>query len=151
MTDDIDRYASLPDSMPAEEVADLFIELLDEVERDNTADRMRVVEALGELSERQWHTYTELAPSIRKRVESWIICNWDIESLPFVEIVTSIVPRLGLVQCVYLFRETLKKSLNPKVREVLEESLAEYGDSIADPFSGMHSGEKKERGQSNNL
>lgn len=137
---DFNKYAELPDSMNQESVLALFTELLDFLDAESRWDRDDVVDALYELADRQWHTYSLLNPDLRNRVERWIFENWCVDEVPFVESVTGIVPLLGLKNVVKLFEQTLNESLNQDVREELQCALEEYGENVGNPYAEIRGG-----------
>ena len=58
---------------------------------------LQFMEALEELADRQWHTYTLLASPLMARVEQLIISRWQ-DQPEVTESAISIVSRLGLVR-----------------------------------------------------
>ena len=125
-------YESLPDSMPPREIAALFSELLDARPQSVTA----TLDALHELAERQWHAYQPLDAAIHKRVDAWLIANWDAGSLHFAQVVTTIVGRLGLPESWAKIKSgNHMDAVATEYREFIAE-MEQQGDPF-DPWSGM--------------
>ncbi|WP_146039798.1 MULTISPECIES: hypothetical protein [unclassified Pseudomonas] len=133
---DFSYYCSLPDSMSEGE---LYIEFLGVVESgaDTKCNKFDVVNVLLELSDRQWHTYTILCDSLRSDLESILISYWDGSDLEFVEGAIAITARLGLVGFFNFILAQDFKVLSLEVAEEIRGAIAEFGDSVGDPYSGV--------------
>jgi hypothetical protein len=125
-------YESLPDSMPPDEIAVLFAELL-ATPLDSVTQTM---DALCQLADRQWHAYQPLDASIHQRVDAWLIANWDSTSLAFAEAASTIVGHLGLPGSWSKIKSG--NHANSAVAAEFREFIAEMerGDPL-DPWSGM--------------
>jgi len=137
MNFDIKEYESLPDSMTASELSELFTNLIAIAHQQPKISRDLIMDALYELANRQWHTYSLIHDDVKILIETWIINNFNSESLKFVENATSIAPMLGLTVVVVYFKKLLQGKLSPEVRKEIEGALQEYENCIANPYSGM--------------
>ncbi len=126
------NYGELPDSMEPEEVATCFNEILIE----KNASKSDIIEALGEMSDRQWHTYEVINPDLKEKITKWLIDHLDLENAEFVESTIYISAHLGLEKIGRLLKESLKKNLKPEVRKEIEEAIVEIK-TWDDPYSGM--------------
>lgn len=99
-------------------------------------DRPSLIEALGELAGRQWHTYTKLDLQMTLKIEAWLEANWDRESLHECGLVCSIVATLGLKQFYDLMRSETH-SFSKEIRDEMRSFFDEMGESVEDPYSGM--------------
>ncbi|WP_157015987.1 hypothetical protein [Pseudomonas batumici] len=129
-------YCSLPDSMSGGE---LYVEFLEVVEgsADAKCNKTDVVNILLELSDRQWHTYTILCDSLKKELEGVLISYWDGGDLEFVEGAIAITARLGLVGFFNFLLAQDVEGLSLEVAEEIRGAIAEFGDSVVDPYSGI--------------
>ncbi|POA33806.1 hypothetical protein C1884_16350 [Pseudomonas sp. GW460-R15] len=118
---------------------ELYIEFLGVVESgaDTKCNKFDVVNVLLELSDRQWHTYTILCDSLRSDLESILISYWDGSDLEFVEGAIAITARLGLVGFFNFILAQDFKVLSLEVAEEIRGAIAEFGDSVGDPYSGV--------------
>ena len=128
-----DYYRSLPDSMTPEAIqCELEALLLVNMEMSS----LQFMEALEELADRQWHTYTLLASPLMARVEQLIISR--LQDQPEVtESAISIVSRLGLVRVWSFLLGLDRQVVSPASRKAIEEAEIEMASTIADPYSGM--------------
>ncbi|MGY2440321.1 hypothetical protein [Pseudomonas sp. SDO52101_S400] len=133
---DISYYYSLPDSMSEGE---LYIEFFEFVKSCKSVrlDKIGVVDILFELSDRQWHTYTVLNDSLKKALEDILISCWDGGNLEFVEGGIAVTARLGLVGFFDFLCAQAVEGLSFEVAGEIRGAIAEFGGSVADPYSGM--------------
>jgi hypothetical protein len=132
-------YEQLPDALQQSEVLHCFDDLFDRLDRASF-DPMDVAQALGQLAERHWHTYSTFPDSYKHRIEQLIERNWNTAELSrdYVEAIAFIAGHLGLEKTLSLFELTLKRSeLDNDVRDSLESAVAELGPSISEPYSGL--------------
>lgn len=134
---ELKKYYQLPDSMASEDLAILFKELLDLPQEKNCFGVLEIAEALDQLADRQWHTYSEVDVTIKANITEWLKSNWSKESLELTELVTSIIAKLGLSECIPMLKFALRENLPPSVRKELLEALAEYEKNVSDPYSGL--------------
>lgn len=97
---------------------------------------LQLMEALEELADRQWHTYSLLAPSLKARLEQLIISRWQ-DQLEITESVLLIIPRLGLMNAWDFIVGLDRHMMSAASREAIDEAEAEMASTIADPYSGM--------------
>lgn len=132
----ISYYRFLPDAMPEEDVAEEFSELLKEVPVSEKL-RHNFLEALLELSDRQWHTYKQLREPLKAQIEQVLIDLWDGHDLFFVEGTIVVAAHLGLVELFSFISSRKASELSPEVAVEINESIAELGDDIGNPYSDM--------------
>lgn len=133
MMKNADYYRSLPEGM-ASETIQRELEALLLVHADMST--LQLMEALEELADRQWHTYSLLAPSLKACVEQLIILRWQ-DQLEITESVLSIIPRLGLVNAWDFLVGLDRHMMSAASREAIDEAEVEMASTIADPYSGM--------------
>jgi hypothetical protein len=131
----ISYYRLLPDSMPEEEAKE-FYELLKEAS-DSEKLKHDFLEALLELSDRQWHTCKQLRQPLKAQIEKILIDWWDGFDFVFAEGTIVVAAQLGLVELFEFISSRKANELSPEVAVEIKESIAELGDNIADPYSGM--------------
>jgi len=100
----------------------------------NKTDSLKI---LLELSDRQWHTYTILCDSLRKEIEDILVSLWDGGDLAVAEDVIAITARLGLVGVFEFFSTQDADNLSLEVAAEIRAAIAEFGDTVGDPYSGM--------------
>lgn len=126
-------YRSLPEGMTAEAVERELEEFL-LMQADMGV--IQFMEALDELADRQWHTYSLLSESLRFRLEKLIISRWQDQS-ELTGYSLSIISRLGLVKA-WDFLVTLDRQvISVASREAIEDAEVEMSLTISDPYSGM--------------
>ncbi|MFC3745607.1 hypothetical protein ACFORK_02715 [Paenibacillus sp. GCM10012306] len=133
----LDYYKSLPDYISTIQLIELFEEFLFSIS-SRTIDVEIALESLFELSDRQWHTYELLDSDVKSEIETWIIGICNKESINEIELIASIIGRLGLVK-VYKHLENLLNNDNVKneVRIVIQETVAELDGHVEDPYFRM--------------
>lgn len=132
----ISYYRFLPDSMSEEDVVNEFYELLNEVQ-DFAILKHDFLEALLELSDRQWHTYRQLRQPLKGQIEKILIDWWDGFDLTFAEGSIVVAAHLGLVELFDFISSRKTTGLSPEVAVEIKKSIAELSDNIADPYNGM--------------
>lgn len=132
----ISYYRLLPDSMSEEDVVNEFYELLNEVQ-DFAILKHDFLEALLELSDRQWHTYRQLRQPLKGQIEKILIDWWDGFDLTFAEGSIVVAEHLGLVELFDFISSRKTTDLSPEVAVEIKKSIAELSDNIADPYNGM--------------
>ncbi|WP_339466833.1 MULTISPECIES: hypothetical protein [unclassified Pseudomonas] len=132
----VSYYCSLPDSMPEEDVTKEFHELLQEVPG---SERLKhdFLQALLELSDRQWHTYKGMDQPLKTQIEKILISWWDGYDFDFAEGSIIVAAMLGLVELFDFISNRSVAELSPEVAVEIKEAIAELGDNIADPYSGL--------------
>jgi len=134
--ENISYYCSLPDFMSETELHVEFFEFIKSCTSVGL-DKVSVVNILLELSDRQWHTYTVLNDSLKKELESILISCWDGGDLEFVEGAIAVTARLGLVGFFNFLCGQAIEGLPLEVADEIRGAIAEFGGSVADPYSGM--------------
>lgn len=133
---DFENFKLLPESMKSSELEIYFIDFVNEVNQQDT-NLIKATDALIQLSERQWHTYENLNPEIKKSLEEWIVRSWSTDSLDLVENIISITALLGL-SVVFNFMKISYESIKElDVKKSVQEAIKELDGSIEDPYSGM--------------
>jgi hypothetical protein len=131
------NYSSLPDSMTVNEVESEFRQLLCALENQRVNSAC-FIKALMELGERQWHTYSVLNLCVRTRIEEYLLSVWDGKDLELVENFIGIMVRLGLERLNMFLRSLVERDVPPEVFNEISLAISELGDSLSDPYSGMH-------------
>ncbi|PIF52679.1 hypothetical protein LOY43_11670 [Pseudomonas sp. B21-041] len=129
-------YQSLPDSMPVEDVANEFHELLIEKPFSGKS-KFDFLQALLELSDRQWHTYEQLCESLKTQIEKTLINEWDGFDFDFAQGAIVVAAHLGLAGLFDFISSQNVSELSSEVAIEIKEAIAELGSNIADPYSGM--------------
>ena len=140
---DLKYIWELPESMPKEKVESHFVNLLDFAEEQvdhlklDELKILEILEALDQLSERQGYTYELLDDTTMIRVESLIdqLLNFNNENI--VEMIASIVLKLGLKNVFNNMKNALKDELPQKVKMIIQETIDEAGDHIEDPYHSI--------------
>ena len=131
----LDYYQNLPDVMSNSELESEFKDVLDYP----CSDAREYLDALFELSDRQWHTYSILeSTSLRRRISAALLSSWDNRDLDKAESVLGITARLGLQDIFDTLRSRDQSDFAPNVRQAIEGAIQEFGDSVGDPYSGMN-------------
>ncbi|WP_434601521.1 hypothetical protein J3P89_07130 [Pseudomonas sp. Z1-14] len=133
---DIAYYYALPDSMHKAELYSEFLEVVNCFERLGCTAAV-FLNAVSELSERQWHTYTILPEDLRRRVEVSLLSCWDGHDLETAEKTICVAAQLGLEGLFTYVCSQSDDSLSPEVALEIRSALSEFGCSISDPFSGI--------------
>lgn len=91
-----EKYNGLPDGLEPSEVRQTFDKLFAETSTDPNLEVMDVMEALYQLADRQWHTFSVLPPEHKERLERYISDHWQPTTLEFVVKVGFIAGSVGL-------------------------------------------------------
>jgi len=122
--------------MPEGDIRSELVALLRDFENQDLG-RLEFSKSLLELSDRQWHTYTILDFELKCQVEEILKLIWDGQDLELVEIIIGVVARLGLEEVYNFVRTYPVEKLSLKVSSEIKVALAEIGNSVSDPYSGM--------------
>lgn len=128
---------SLPDAMPVEKVAKEFHQLLMEKSFSGKS-KHDFLQALLELSDRQWHTYEQLSEPLKTHIEKILINEWDGFDFDFSQGAILVAAHLGLVGLFDFISNQNVSELSSEVAIEIKEAIAELGNNIADPYSGMN-------------
>ena len=134
---DTSKYTNLPDSLTQDETHHLFEELLAMEQPQSPDDAVALAQAMDEVADRHWHTYTLLDDTTRENIDAWVIRNWDRSSLKKARALIAIVAKLGLANSADLIRRQLNLETSPSVKAEIECALREFGATVDDPYSGM--------------
>jgi hypothetical protein len=122
--------------MSAPKIRELFEEFIS-ITNSQNIDIEGALEALLELSDRQWHTYELLDSNVKNKVELWIISICNKESIENIDFITSIVGRLGLVKAFEYMKNLLDGNLTNEIRVIIHEAITELDGHVEDPYFGM--------------
>jgi hypothetical protein len=134
---DIAKYANLPDSLTPDETRVLFKELLAVPRPQNPEHAIALAQAMDEIADRHWHTYTLLDNATRKEVDDWVSHAWDRNSLKKARALISVIAKLGLVNSAEMIRREVHVPMPSAVRNEIESALREFGTTVGDSYSGM--------------
>ena len=133
MMKNFEYYRSLPEGMAAEAVERELEEFL-QIQADMNV--FQFMEALDELADRQWHTYSLLSESLKFRLEDLVISRWQ-DQPEVTNYALSIVSRLGLVRAWCFLVALDRKVISAASREAIQDAETEMSSTISDPYSGM--------------
>jgi hypothetical protein len=119
--------------MPRYRLKELFEEFILKT-KSQTMEVEEALEALLELSDRQWHTYELLDNIVRNELENWIISKCNKESINVVDLTTLIIGRLGLVKAYEHVKSLLDEDLANEIRATIQETVAERDGHVEDPW-----------------
>lgn len=128
------QYESLPDSMDKNELKKYFISFLNSVDGQKNLNKMEVLEALSQLTDRQVYTYELLDEDIRIKIDYLIIKLWTSDSVEFADLATYIVVNLSLKESFCMMKNLLKSHLREDVKTIIKETIEEVGDKLDIPF-----------------
>lgn len=134
---DLAKYALLPDSLTPDETRSLFRELMATGEPPNAEEGAALADAMNEVADRHWHTYTLLDGTTRNAVDDWVVHHWDRTSLAKVRALICVIAKLGLTRSAALLRRELQFDMPSPVRNEIDNALREFGSSVEDPYSGI--------------
>lgn len=134
---DLSKYASLPDSLTPVETCRLFRELLALEQQPSSTEAIALAEAMDEIADRHWHTYSLLDDSTRRDVDAWVIRNWDHSSMAMTRLLISIIAKLGLAKSGDMLRREINVEMPLSVKEEIRGALREFGSNVDDPYSGL--------------
>lgn len=84
----LSQYQKLPDYMSVEEIEKYYIELMEYVESADNFDSLRILEALLQLADRQWHTYHKLNNEVAERIEKLLCKVWNSQSSEIIKYIS---------------------------------------------------------------
>ena len=133
-----DYYQNLPDYLSTDELKVEFNNFIKSIEAIEY-DLLDALQSLIELADRQWHTYKLIDEMLKEKIEDWLIRVIDFNSEEIIEYETSVIGRLGLSKLFSLTKDALLSDLKKEIRQIIEETIAEIGDHVKDPYHGMRS------------
>ena len=95
------------------------------------------LEYIYELSVRYWHTYKVMDINLKKQVSIYLIERCDYESYEIMDIITAIIPLLGLQEVWNKILKDKPKILNFRIVALIDETIDDYGFNVEDPYSNM--------------
>ncbi|MEL7936727.1 hypothetical protein [Pseudomonas delhiensis] len=122
--------------MPINDISGEFVEVLKCI-KSRRGSKEEVLNALSELSDRQWNTYSVLNVSLKASIEDALFELWDGQDLRLAETIVSIVARLGLGRVLRFLSALDASQVSPDVLKEIHEAVEELIDNIDDPYSGM--------------
>jgi hypothetical protein len=135
---DLEKYANAPDSMEPEEVLHLFEELLAMPQPSTPDEAILFSEALWEVANRQWHTYTPLNSKTKQVLNNWIVTNWDPSSLKMTKLLLGVIGNIGLSESLQHMKQVIANSKIPFVwRKEIGKDLDRIEENVEDPYFGM--------------
>lgn len=138
-------YNSLPDYLSIDELKKHFLTLLDAFENQETY-LYDFIESLGQLSDRQWHTYTILDSELKSRIDAVILGilkkeEWSKIDLFIFRITLTIIGNLGLSESYKLLQTSFIHSLDDQKKEDAKRLINQVekfsGGQIENPYLGM--------------
>ena len=136
------KYVNAPEGLGPAEVQRLLDEFLDLPQPASADEALTRSEALWQLADRHWHTYTSLQNPTKKRIDEWIRRNWDRSSPNMIGWVIGTIAQLGLLDSLNYLKNSLEGELPETVRQKILKALSEFGDSVEDPYAAVKGGRK---------
>ncbi|MDE1376322.1 hypothetical protein [Bacillus licheniformis] len=135
---DFSKFDELPDSLSKDTLEKYFNQIVDiyESAKDNV-NYIELLEAIYQLSERQWHTYKILDDKIKHKIDTLIKNILDVNSYDLIDNATSIIAYLGLPERIKALQEMIKENPSEEVRELIEETIEELEGNVENPYSGL--------------
>lgn len=123
--------------MESKELENYFMSLL---MNDDIISYETLCKNLGnmyELSIRYWHTYEIMDINLKRKISLFLMKKCDYESYEIMDIITAIIPLLGLQELWDKIIEDKPKILDPSIISLLDDSIKDYGYNVEDPYSNM--------------
>lgn len=135
---DFSKFDELPDSLSEDTLEKYFNQIVDiyESAKDNV-NYIELLEAIYQLSERQWNTYKILDDKIKHKIDILIKNILDANSYDLIDNATSIIAYLGLPESFKALQEMIKENPSEEVRELIEETIEELEGNFENPYSGL--------------
>lgn len=130
----IQYYEELPDRLEPAQLRDEFAAVL---ATDPSREASSIAAALFELSERQWNTYELASEGLRRDISTMVLQIWDDQDLDRAECLLGVISRIGLGGALRHLQQKDASSFSVSVRNALEGAIAEFGDTVDDPYSGL--------------
>jgi hypothetical protein len=96
---------------------------------DPSVSRLDVAETLGGMLDRQTAHYKPFDPETTAKIQDWIVKSWQPESAPLVDAVATLIASSDMPEGRRLLEEAERSSLDPEVRRIAAETLAELRDT----------------------
>jgi len=137
-------YKKLPDYLSPDELRRYFEDILRQIETQPEVDQSYIIDALWELADRQWHTYTLIAPDLAERIEAFIEGVWvqlcDRQDSHLVVKVISIVGNLGLkrsYEMIKKFSGRYHSQTGQRIDEFIQQVEVLDNGKIEDPYYSL--------------
>src|SRR5512132_166911 len=124
----LEKYSSLPMLLDEASIAAGVGEILRDA-ADPSVSRFDVAEALGGMLDRQTAHYKSFDPETTAKIQDWIVKSWQPASAPLVDAVATLIASSDMPEGRRLLEEAERSSLNPEVRRIAAETLAELRDT----------------------
>lgn len=135
---ELEKYSNAPEGLDTEGVLRLFDELLTMPQPVNSDDATTMAEALWQVADRQWHTYSVLDSQTKRRLDNWIIVNWDPQSIKMTNWLLGVIGNIGLTDSLQHMQRALEKNeVSIAVREEILNAMKEFGNNIEDPYAKL--------------
>jgi hypothetical protein len=137
-------YKKLPDYLSPDELRRYFEDILRQIETQPEVDQSYIIDALWELADRQWHTYTLIAPDLAERIEAFIEGVWvqlcDRQDSHLVGKVLSIIGNLGLkrsYEMIKKFSGRYHSQTGQRIDEFIQQVEVLDNGKIEDPYYSL--------------
>lgn len=127
-------YDALADQLPGEQLEDEFYQILG---ADSSSAADEVSEALFQLSVRQWNSYELPKQELRQKVTRSVLRMWDNSDAKRAECLLAVISRMGLGDAFRFIRKMDAALFSKEVNDLVQEAVAEFGDTVDDPYSGV--------------
>ena len=128
-------YQSLPETMPIESVRNEINTLLDTAGKENKL-RAIVFNALYELADRQYHTYSHLDIYTKDKIIQWLLKNWELDEVLF-ESIGMIAGGIGLPEILQVLKKNKTETVPQKIKDRLDEIIKEIAPHCDDPYHDL--------------
>lgn len=136
--------------MPPADLRKYFEGILGEIENNPNVNEVRAIDALWELADRQWHTYTLIAPDLAERIERFVEQVWipicDRRDAPSVGKVLSIIGNLGLKRSYVMikgFAGLYHDEIGQRIDEFIHQVEVLNDGNIEDPYYDLKKGSQQ--------
>jgi hypothetical protein len=132
MSSILNRVLKLPDYVDSAGLKAYFAEVV--ASQENV---LFLIEALDELADRQWHTYTKLDLPTQLLIEDWFKTTWMTDSEKYIGHAISIIACLGLTVSYELLIKSFDSTSSNTVKLMIQEAINELGKTVDQPYFGM--------------
>lgn len=132
----LEIFNYLVDAPEAAEIENWFHTLFVYLDHNPNEDQWQVLNALNELTDRQWESKVLLNEKYKNKVEDWVKNNWEVNSKEYQQILFSIIAFLALKRSHDFISSKYLKSekLSPEVKEQISKSLEKTKEMVIDPY-----------------
>ena len=127
----------MPDVVDVEETRRAFEELLAKPKPSSSDEAIDFAEAMWQIADRQWHTYSQLDERTKKSLDDWIAANWDFSSEKMTGYLLGVIGNVGLPNSLRFMQQSLDGEISKAVRKEIENAVKEFGATVEDPYSSM--------------